>query len=74
MNYFFLAAGFFAFQLLFAYLVDLVPISAAFVVAAVVSLTLVTAIREWSRECLLPGGRRRELADLVLFISSFFRG
>ncbi|MGI6302730.1 MAG: hypothetical protein ACOX52_16975 [Verrucomicrobiota bacterium] len=41
MNYFFLAAGCFAFQLLFAYLVDLVPTMAAFSIAAVVSLLLV---------------------------------
>lgn len=42
MNYFFLAAGCFAFQLLFAYLVDLVPTMPAFLVAAAVSLVLVT--------------------------------
>ncbi|MEY2505384.1 MAG: hypothetical protein QOG27_1664, partial [Verrucomicrobiota bacterium] len=41
MNYFFLAAGCFAFQLLFAYLVDLIPLSLAFVISAVVSLALV---------------------------------
>ncbi|MEQ1751087.1 MAG: hypothetical protein ABL974_16785, partial [Prosthecobacter sp.] len=40
-NYFFFAAGFFAFQLLFAYLVDLVPLTLSFVIAAVVSLLLV---------------------------------
>lgn len=41
MNYFLLAAGCFAFQLLFAYLVDLIPTMAAFVIAATVSLVLV---------------------------------
>jgi inner membrane protein involved in colicin E2 resistance len=41
MNYFFLAAGCFAFQLLFAYLVDLIPLTPAFVISAVVSLVLV---------------------------------
>ncbi len=41
MNYFLLAAGCFAFQLLFAYLVDLIPTMIAFVVAAAVSLLLV---------------------------------
>ena len=42
MNYFFLAAGCFAFQLLFAYLVDLIPLSLAFAISAVVSLALVS--------------------------------
>jgi len=41
MNYFFLAAGCFAFQLLFAYLVDLIPLTLAFAISAVVSLLLV---------------------------------
>lgn len=42
MNYFLLAAGCFAFQLLFAYLVDLIPTMVAFIIAATVSLILVT--------------------------------
>ncbi len=41
MNYFFLAAGCFAFQLIFAYLVDLVPLLPSFLIAAAVSLLLV---------------------------------
>lgn len=41
MNYFFLAAAFFAFHLLFAYLVDVVDLAVAFAVASVVSLGLV---------------------------------
>ncbi|NLT69489.1 MAG: cell envelope integrity protein CreD [Verrucomicrobiaceae bacterium] len=41
MNYFLLASGCFAFQLLFAYLVDLIPIMLAFSIAAGVSLFLV---------------------------------
>jgi hypothetical protein len=41
MNYFFLAAAFFAFHLLMAYLVDHVSIHAAFAVSALVSLALV---------------------------------
>ena len=51
MNYFFLAAGYFAFQLLFAYLVDLVPTTTAFVIAAVVSVTFVTGYLGWSPAC-----------------------
>jgi hypothetical protein len=41
-NYFFLAAGCFAFQLLFAYLVDLIPLPLAFAISAAVSLALVS--------------------------------
>jgi hypothetical protein len=40
MNYFFLAAAFFAFHLLFAYTVDRIPISWAFVICSVVSMFL----------------------------------
>ncbi len=42
MNYFFLAAGCFAFQLLFAYSVDLIPLHLAFAISAAVSLALVS--------------------------------
>jgi inner membrane protein involved in colicin E2 resistance len=41
MHVFFVAAGFFAFHLLFAYLVDLVPLHVAFAIAALASLVLV---------------------------------
>ena len=41
-NYFFLAAGCFAFQLLFAYSVDLMDLRAAFLLSAVVSIILVS--------------------------------
>lgn len=39
-NYFFLACAFFAFHLLFAYLVDRVPLSTAFVICSIVSMFL----------------------------------
>ncbi len=39
-NYFFLAASFFAFHLLFAYLVDRIPIEAAFAICSLVTLFL----------------------------------
>jgi inner membrane protein involved in colicin E2 resistance len=39
-NYFFLAASFFAFHLLFAYLVDRIPIEAAFLTCSAVTLFL----------------------------------
>lgn len=42
MNYFFLGAGCFAFQLLFVYLVDLIAVQTAFAISAGVSLLLVT--------------------------------
>lgn len=40
MNYFFLACAFFAFHLLFAYLVDRIPLEAAFAICSVVSMFL----------------------------------
>ena len=43
MNYFFLAASFFAFHLLLAYLVDHMPIHGAFVICSMVSLILVVS-------------------------------
>lgn len=73
MNYFFLAAGCFAFQLLFAYLVDLIPLALAFVISAAVSLALVSAY------LFAAVGRRfaqlgavAQLAYMVLFSYSFF--
>lgn len=73
MNYFFLAAGLFAFQLLFAYLVDLIPIGVAFGIAAAVSLALVGG---YLRAAAGAGFARIALAAqfayLVLFSYSFF--
>ena len=76
MNYFFLAAGCFAFQLLFAYLVDLIPTLPAFLVAATVSLILVTGYVG-----LLAGSSFARLSALAQFAymvlfsySFFFRG
>jgi hypothetical protein len=73
MNYFFLAAGCFAFQLLFAYLVDLIPIAMAFAISAAVSLALVSGY------LLATAGRRfaqlgltAQFAYMVLFSYSFF--
>jgi len=73
MNYFFMAAGCFAFQLLFAYLVDLIPLLPAFGVAASVSLALVSG---YLFACV--GWRLARMAALaqfgymVLFSYSFF--
>lgn len=74
MNYAFLAAGFFAFHLLFAYLADQVPVWVAFGTASFVSLVLCVGYLT------VVMGRRRALAEtavaqfvfLVLFSFSFF--
>ncbi len=73
MNFFFLSAGCFAFQLLFAYLVDVMPIGVAFAISALVSLTLVSGY------LLLAFGKKfaqfagtAQFAYMVLFSYSFF--
>lgn len=74
MNYFFLAAAFFSFHLLLAYLVDHVSIHAAFAIAASVSvflvvsyLRLVVGIGFASREAALA-----QFIYLVMFSYAFF--
>ena len=73
MNYFFLAAGFFAFQILFAYLVDLLPLHSAFIIATLVSLILVGCyVRAVGGTALLKIALPAQFAYLVLFSYSFF--
>ncbi|HEY0765043.1 MAG TPA: inner membrane CreD family protein [Pyrinomonadaceae bacterium] len=74
MNYFFLAAAFFSFHLLLAYLVDHVSIHAAFAISSVVSvflvvsyLRLVVGMRFASREAALA-----QFIYLVMFSYAFF--
>ncbi|HEX7771598.1 MAG TPA: inner membrane CreD family protein [Pyrinomonadaceae bacterium] len=74
MNYFFLAAAFFSFHLLLAYLVDHVSIHVSFAIAAAVSvflvvsyLRLVVGIRFASREAALA-----QFIFLVMFSYAFF--
>jgi inner membrane protein involved in colicin E2 resistance len=74
MNYFFLAAAFFSFHLLLAYLVDHVSIHVAFGISAVTSvflvvsyLRLVVGIHFASREAALA-----QLVYLVMFSYAFF--
>ena len=74
MNYFFIAASFFAFHLLLAYLVDHISIHAAFAISALVSvflvvsyLRLVVGIGFASREAALA-----QIIYLVLFSYAFF--
>lgn len=73
MNFFFLAAGCFAFQLLFAYLVDVIPLGIAFGLSAAVSLAMVSGY------LFLAKGARfakfaaaTQFAYMVLFSYSFF--
>ena len=73
MNYLLLAAGFFAFPLLFAYSVDVLPVVAAFAVASAASMLLVGGYLRW-----VAGGKLFWIAlptqffYLVLFSASFF--
>jgi inner membrane protein involved in colicin E2 resistance len=74
MNYFFLAAAFFSFHLLLAYLADHVSIHAAFITASVVSVFLVVTYLRLAvgitfafREAALA-----QLLFLVLFSCAFF--
>jgi hypothetical protein len=74
MNYLFLAAAFFAFHLLLAYLVDHVDIHLAFLVAAASSLVLVVSylrLITGMRRALLQAGTA-QLIFLVLFSYAFF--
>ncbi|MHB9108343.1 MAG: inner membrane CreD family protein [Armatimonadota bacterium] len=74
MHFVFLAAGFFAFHLLFAYLVDHVSVNAAFGIAALVSLVLVVnymRLVSGLRFALAPTGLA-QLVYLILFSYAFF--
>jgi hypothetical protein len=74
MNYFFLSAAFFAFHLLLAYLVDHLEMSAAFAVAAAVSVFLVVSylrVVAGMRTALVQAGLA-QLVYLVLFSYAFF--
>ncbi len=74
MHYLFVAAGFFAFHLLFAYLVDLVNVHVAFILSTVVTLGLVNIYLRgtlgagfpWKKICLA------QVFYLILFSYSFF--
>ena len=74
MHYWFLSAAFFAFHLLLAYLVDHIPVSAAFAIAAAVSLFLVVSylrIVTGMRRAVREAGAA-QLVFLVLFSYAFF--
>lgn len=72
-NYFFLAAGFFAFPLLFSYMLDVVPVHLSFVIAAGCSLALVCGyIRAAAGHFLFGVAVVSQTAYMVLFSYSFF--
>jgi len=73
MHVFFVSAGFFAFHLLFAYLVDLIPIYTSFAIATVVSLALVCGyLRAVGGKALFRIALPAQIAYLVMFSASFF--
>jgi inner membrane protein CreD len=73
-NYFFLACAFFAFHLLFAYLVDRIPLLAAFAICSVVSIFLTISylrlVVGWRFAALESG--LAQLVYLVLFSYALF--
>ncbi len=72
-NYIFLAAGFFVFPLLFAYMLDLLPLHASFGISAAASLLLVCGyLRAAAGEFLFRIAVPAQLAYMVLFSYSFF--
>jgi Inner membrane protein CreD len=73
MNFFFVSAGFFSFHLLFAYLLDVLPLHASFLTAAGVSLLLVGGyIYGFAGRTLSLWAIGAQIAYMVLFSYSFF--
>ncbi len=74
MHYLFVAAGFFAFHLLLAYMVGLISIHVAFVISAIVSVGLVTSYLSAALRGRFPWkvAIAGQLFFLVLFSYSFF--
>lgn len=73
MNYLLLAAGFFAFPLLFAYMVDVVNVHWSFVISATASVLLVCGyLRLVAQGALFKVALPTQLFYLVLFSYSFF--
>lgn len=73
-NYFFLAASFFAFHLLFAYLVDRIPVEAAFAICSAVTLFLTVSYLRlsvgWQFAAVESG--LAQLVYLILFSYALF--
>lgn len=74
MNYFFLAAAFFAFHLLLAYLADHLDIHVSFVIASAVSVSLVVSYLRLvvGRSSALAAAGVAQLVFLVFFSYAFF--
>ena len=73
MHVFFISAGFFAFHLLFAYLVDLLPMLAGFGIAAATSLLLVSGyLKAVAGKQLFAIALPAQGIYLVVFSASFF--
>ncbi len=75
MNYFFLAAAFFAFNLLFAYLVDHVDIKLSFATASLVSIFLVVSYLRLvvgTRFALLEAGLAQFIYQILFSFAHFF--
>ncbi len=69
----FVAAGFFSFQLLFAYLTDVIPLYVAFGISALVSVVLVSSyLRAVGGDRLLRIALPAQIGYMVLFSVSFF--
>lgn len=69
----FVAAGFFSFQLLFAYLTDVIPLYVAFAIAAMVSVLLVSGyLRAVGGQRLFRIALPAQIGYMVLFSVSFF--
>jgi hypothetical protein len=73
MHVFFISAGFFAFHLLFAYLVDLLPLLPSFGIAAACSVVLVCGyLKAVGGNGLFQIALAAQLVYLVVFSASFF--
>jgi hypothetical protein len=73
MHVFFVSAGFFAFHLLFAYLVDLLPLLSSFGIAAACSVILVCGyLKAVGGKALFHIALPAQAVYLVLFSASFF--
>jgi len=73
MHVFFISAGFFAFHLLFAYLVDLLPMFASFTIASITSLMLVSGyLKAVAGHRLFTIALAAQSIYLVAFSASFF--
>jgi hypothetical protein len=77
MNYFFLACGFFAFNLLFSYLVDHVDIKVSFAVSSVVSIFLVVSylkLAVGTRFAMVEAGLSQFVYQILFAFAHFFTG